>query len=64
MSHAKIISIIDHEITRSRVAVLTDLTNVASSIAQELTIIGERLDALQAEVTRLRQQGGGSPPVK
>jgi hypothetical protein len=71
MSNMKIVSIVDHEVTRARTALLddmvatraallNDLANLATQIANELMAIDQRLRKLRADVDRLQQ--GGAPP--
>jgi len=63
MSNMKIVSIIDHEVSRSRASALNDLNNVASAIAQELMDIEGRLTRLRADVDKLQQQSVPQPAV-
>ena len=62
MSNAKIISIVGHEVTRSRAELTRDLSNLALSIADELRDIEARLTRLRAEVDKLQQEQGGETP--
>jgi len=63
MSNMKIVSIVDHEVTRSRAAIARDLSNLALSIADELMDIDRRLAKLRAEVDKLQQQSIPQPAV-
>jgi hypothetical protein len=67
MANMKIVSIVDHEVRRSRdemaatrAALLNDLANLATQISVELMAIDARLRKLRADVDRL-QQGGDVP---
>jgi hypothetical protein len=53
MSNMKIVSIVDHEVTRMRALVMTDLANIVTNLAQELMLIDQRIKAVQREIERL-----------
>jgi len=57
----KIVSLVDHEVTRARAALAADVQDLARHITTELQAIDVRLRTLRADVDKLLQQGGGSP---
>jgi len=63
MSNAKVISLIDHTMTRSRAELTRDLSNLALSIADELMVIDRKLKTLRADVDRLQQESVPQPAV-
>ena len=63
MSNAKVISLIDHTMTRSRAELTRDLSNLALSIADELMDIDRRLVKLRADVDKLQQENVPQPAV-
>ena len=56
MSNAKIISIIDHDIARSRRAIDENLTRLALELSVELANINKALDALREEIEKLKRE--------
>jgi hypothetical protein len=56
MSNMKIVSLVANEAFRTRAALLDDLANMATNIAQELMLIDHRLKGLQREIERLDAQ--------
>jgi hypothetical protein len=56
MANMKIVSLIASEAFRTRAALLDDLANMATNIAQELMLIDQRLKAIQREIERLDAQ--------
>ena len=60
MANMKIVSIVDHEVARSRAALRDDFANMFTQISIELMAIDARLRKLRADVDRLQQ--GGAPP--
>jgi len=63
MSNAKVISIVDHAMTRSRAELTRDLSNLALSIADELMVIDMKLRVLRADVDKLQQENVPQPAV-
>jgi len=61
MAGMKIVSLVDHEVTRARASVIADLQNLSVQITSELAAINTRLRTLRADVDKLLQQGGETP---
>jgi hypothetical protein len=56
MANMKIVSLVSSEALRTRAALLDDLANMATNIAQELLLIDHRLKGIQREIERLDAQ--------
>jgi len=64
MSNAKLISMIDHDIARSRRMIDQSLTRLALELSIELEKVNNVIDELRKDVDKLKQERGPSLSVE
>jgi hypothetical protein len=58
MSNAKLVSIVDAEVRKARIDMLTAMQNIEHMLLDSITTLTERVDQLREDVDKL--MGGGS----